>query len=155
MTQWAEVACGSWRTWIPFLKLTWLQNWKGKLSLPQVVLWPPNTPQYIQTHMEIQRKKKFITDLSWARVLHTQILPGESRSQRSADMSMSTGKTTTSAPTDLPRDLRTQESRSSLGRDLSCFHLHPELILCHSTQYPYTTRRELVSQECQHSCEHR
>lgn len=31
----------------------------------------------------------------------------------------------------------------------------PELILCYSTQYPNTIRRELVSQECRHICEHR
>ena len=39
----------------------------------------------------------------------------------------------------------------SLGKPLEkvfTFHLPSELILCHSTPYPNTTRRQLVSQEC-------
>jgi hypothetical protein len=35
------------------------------------------------------------------------------------------------------------------------FCLYPELILCHIASYPHTFRRKLVSQECQHTCEHR
>jgi hypothetical protein len=54
---------------------------------------------------------------SWscARVLHTQILPGESWSPRSADMPVSTGKTTTSAQRDMSGALRTQEPRFAIG----------------------------------------
>jgi hypothetical protein len=41
-------------------------------------------------------------------------------------------------------------------REEKSFHfLYPELILCHSTPYLNTARREMVSQECIHTCEHR
>ena len=58
---------------------------------------------------------------SWpcATSLYIQIPLGESWSPRSADTPMSTGRTTTSAPRDLPGALRTQEPRSSLGQDPS------------------------------------
>ena len=37
----------------------------------------------------------------------------------------------------------------------SGFHLHLDLTLCHSFLYPNSTRKELVSQEYWHTCEHR
>ena len=79
---------------------------------------------------------------------HTQIPPGKSWSLKSADMSVSTGKTSTSAERDLPGTLRTQEQRSSLGQDPSGSHLCWKLILCHSAPYTNTARGKLVSQEC-------
>jgi hypothetical protein len=89
---------------------------------------------------------------SWSSAtgLHTQIKP-----PRSADRPMSTGRTTTAAQRNLPRTLRTQELRSCVGQESSSFCLHLELILCHRATYTNTTRRELVSQECLHTCEHR
>ena len=43
-----------------------------------------------------------------------------------------------------PRILRTREPRSNLGQNPSSFHLHLELILCHSAIHPNTTWREMV-----------
>jgi hypothetical protein len=64
---------------------------------------------------------------SWpcATSLYIQIPLGESWSPRSADTPMSTGRTTTSAPRDLPGALRTPELMNSPGQDPSSFHLHP------------------------------
>lgn len=70
------------------------------------------------------------------------------KSPRSADSPVSTGKTTTSVPRDPPRALKIQERRSRLGQDLSGFHLHLELSLCHRSSYQNPTWRELVTQEC-------
>lgn len=56
----------------------------------------------------------------------------ESWSPRSADKPVSTGMTTTSPQRDPPRDLRTQELRSSLGQDPSGFCLSQEPIMWHS-----------------------
>jgi hypothetical protein len=85
---------------------------------------------------------------SCATTLHTQILLADSRSPRSADKPVSTGKTTISAQRGPFGTLRTQEPRSSLGQDPSGFICTLELTLHHSTLYPNTAWRELVSQEC-------
>jgi hypothetical protein len=69
-------------------------------------------------------------------------------SPRSVDTPVSTDRTTTSALRDPPRVPRTQELRSSQEQDPSSFHLYPELTLCHSSPYPNSSQRELVSQEC-------
>jgi hypothetical protein len=85
---------------------------------------------------------------------HTQIPPGESWSPRSADTPVSTGRTT-SALSDPSRIHRAQDPRSSLGQDLSGFHLPLEQTLCHSSPYPDPSRREQVSQEYWHMWENR
>jgi hypothetical protein len=69
-------------------------------------------------------------------VFHTQILPRESWSSGSTGTPVSTGNTTTSAPRELPRALRTQDPRSSLGQDPSSFRLCLELTLCHCFPCP-------------------
>jgi hypothetical protein len=66
------------------------------------------------------------------------------------DKTVSTGRTTTSAPRDSPGARRTKELRSSLVQDPSSFHLGLELTLCHSSPNPNSSQRELVSQECWH-----
>jgi hypothetical protein len=70
-------------------------------------------------------------------------------------MPVSTSKTTNSVLRDLPRALRIEEWRSSLGQDPYLFQLHLQLILCHSTPYSNTIRRELVSQDFRDTCEHK
>ena len=67
-------------------------------------------------------------------LIHTQIPPGESWSPRNVDKSGSTSKTTTDVQRDSPRTSRSQELRRRLGQVPPGFHLHPELILCHSSQ---------------------
>jgi hypothetical protein len=69
-------------------------------------------------------------------------------SPRSVDKLVNAGKITNSAQRGLPRTLRTKKPRSRLGQELSCLPLNPELILCHSTINPITSKRELVSHEC-------
>ena len=87
--------------------------------------------------------------------LHTQIVPGGNKPPRSVDRTVSASRTTTAAQGNLPRTLRTEEPRGYLGRESSSLHLCPELILCQRATYTNTARRELVSQECLHTCEHR
>jgi hypothetical protein len=76
-------------------------------------------------------------------------------SPRSANTPVIIGRTTTSDPKNPHRTPRTQEPRSNLGQDPSSFCLCPELTLWHSSPYPDPARRELVSQECWHTWEHR
>jgi hypothetical protein len=92
---------------------------------------------------------------SFATGLHSQIALGESEPPRSADSPVRTSRTTSAAQRNLSGTLRTQELRTCLGQESSSFYLFPELILYHRTTYTNTTRRELVSQECLHTCEHR
>ena len=54
--------------------------------------------------------------------------------------------------TQTPTDTKFKNNKNKL---ISSICLHPELILCHSSLYPNTAGRELVSQECRHTCEHR
>ena len=54
-----------------------------------------------------------------------------------------------------PRILRTTEPRGCLGQEASYTCLHPEMILAHRATYTNTTRSELLSQECLHTCEYR
>jgi hypothetical protein len=64
---------------------------------------------------------------SFATLLHTQILPGESWSPRSVNTSVSTHFSSNSEHERVaPRIIRTQEVRKSLGLDPSGFCLHPE-----------------------------
>jgi hypothetical protein len=71
------------------------------------------------------------------------------------DRPVSAGRTTIAAQRNPPWTLRTQEPRGGLGLELSYLHLRPELILCHRATYTNNVRRELVSQECLHTCKHR
>ena len=45
--------------------------------------------------------------------------------------------------------------RASQGQEFSDVHLRPDLILGHTATETYVTTRELVSQECLHTCVHR
>jgi hypothetical protein len=96
--------------------------------------------------------------LSWscAAVLLIQIPPRESLSPRTADTPMSTGKTTTSAQIRGPKETRSEPSRHrNQGRERDSILLvsvwTPELTLCHSSPYPNSSLRELVSQEYWHT----
>lgn len=75
--------------------------------------------------------------------LGPQNLPGKNWTPRTADTSGSSGETTTSAH----RDLITQEPRSSLGLDISGFHLHLALTLSQGSLYPDPTQIELIFHE--------
>ena len=92
---------------------------------------------------------------SWscAIVLHTQIRPGESWSPRSADTPVSTGKTITSDQIPGPSGVLPEPSGpriqgTSGDRILLVSVCNPELTLCHSSPYPNSSQRELVSQAC-------
>lgn len=87
--------------------------------------------------------------------LHIQIVPGGRETPRSANRTVSAGRTTTAAQRHLPGTLRTQEPRDCLGQESSGLHLYPELMLCHRAAYTNTTRRKLFSQDCIKTCEHR
>ena len=86
--------------------------------------------------------------------LCTQTGPRESKPPRRADKLVSTEKNTTAAQRNPPGTLRTQEPSNSLGKVSSCFRLHLDLTLCHRSTYTDTTRRELASQESQHTCQY-
>ena len=94
---------------------------------------------------------------SWfsATGLHTQVAPWDSSPPRSADRTVSAGRTTTDAQRNPLETLRTQEPRGCLGGEPSSFCLCLELILCHRATYLNNASRELDSQECIHTCEHR
>jgi hypothetical protein len=84
-----------------------------------------------------------------------QIVPGGNKPPKMPGTPVSAGRTTTAAQRNTLRTLRTQELRSCLGQEPSGLRLHPELIVYHRATYTNTARRELVSQECLHTCEHR
>ena len=96
----------------------------------------------------------FICVQSWscATVLYTQILLGESWSPRSAVTPVSTGNTTTSAQIPGPRRTSPEPSghrnQGTAGdRILQVSFCTVELTLCHSSPYPNSSQKELVSQE--------
>jgi hypothetical protein len=99
-----------------------------------------------------------ICNWSWpcAKALHTRVLLGESWSPRSTDIPMNTGRLQLLLQGTWPEPPgHRNQPRNSLGQDPFGFHLHLELTLCHSTLYPNFSPRELVSQECWHTWEHR
>jgi hypothetical protein len=62
---------------------------------------------------------------SSATALHTQITPGGRERPRSKDRPVNTGRTTTDAQRNLPRNLRTQEPRDALGQESASFPSAP------------------------------
>jgi hypothetical protein len=95
---------------------------------------------------------------SWscATAFLTQIPSGECWSSRSADLLVSTGKTTASAQIPGPRETYPEPSghrNQGTARDriLPVFIYTQELTLCHSSPYPNSPWRELVSQEYWHT----
>ena len=85
-------------------------------------------------------------------VLHTQIPSEESWSPRSANMPVSTDKTNTSAQIPctrwtFPEPSGHRNQGTSRDRILLVSVCTPELTLCHSTPYPNSSQRDLVSQE--------
>jgi hypothetical protein len=89
-------------------------------------------------------------------VLHTQIPSEESWSPRSANMPVSTDKTNTSAQIPctrwtFPEPSGHRNQGTSRDRILLVSVCTPELTLCHSTPYPNSSSRELVSQEYGHT----
>jgi hypothetical protein len=84
----------------------------------------------------------------------------ENKSPRSADTPESTGETTTSAQILGPREthpepLGHRNQGTTRDRILPVSICAPELTLCHSSPYPNSFQRKLVSQECRHTYEHR
>ena len=80
--------------------------------------------------------------------LHAQIVLGESKHPRGADRPVSAGKTTSAAQRNLPRTLRTQEPRGSLGLEPSGFCLKLEPFFCYKAPYTNRAEREQASQGC-------
>jgi hypothetical protein len=66
---------------------------------------------------------------------------------RSTDMPVSTSKTTTSAPRDQPEPSGHRNPGAEWNRILPVSICTLELTMCHSSPYPNSSRRELVSQE--------
>jgi hypothetical protein len=96
---------------------------------------------------------------SWscATALHIQIPPEESWSPRSANTPVSTGKATTSAQIlgprgTCPEPLGHRNQGTAGDRILLVSVLTLDLTLCHSSPYPNSFWKELVSQEYWHTC---
>jgi hypothetical protein len=86
----------------------------------------------MENHFYLSRCKYFVylDEYFVSMKMLYEILPEESSSPRRADIPVSTGKTITSAPRDLPKAFRKKnEPRRSLGQDPPGFHLCEELTL--------------------------
>jgi hypothetical protein len=84
--------------------------------------------------------------------IHAQIVPGESWSPRSADTTVSTGKTTTSIQIPGPRGTLSepspQKNQGTAGDRILLVSVFPQdLTLYHSSPYINSFQRKLVSQE--------